>query len=74
MSLIIFETLTGVIKRLTFHSKETGYTVARFNGEKDLVTDVGSFANIQAGQTLKLEGFWRDHPQNHPRVNLSFFD
>jgi len=61
----MLETLTGVIERLTFHSEETGYTVARFQvpGERDLVTIVGSFANIQAGQTLKIQGFWRDHPK-----------
>jgi exodeoxyribonuclease V alpha subunit len=29
----------------------------------DLVTIVGSFANIQAGQTLQLQGQWREHPQ-----------
>jgi exodeoxyribonuclease V alpha subunit len=59
------ETLTGIIERLTFHSEETGYTVARFKvpGERDLITVVGSFANVQPGQTLKLHGFWRDHPK-----------
>ncbi len=24
---------------------------------------MGSFANIQAGQTLQLQGQWREHPQ-----------
>ncbi len=33
------------------------------SGHKDLVTIVGSFPNIQAGQTLKLFGFWREHPK-----------
>jgi exodeoxyribonuclease V alpha subunit len=65
MSLSYSETLTVVVERLTFHSDETGYTVARFKvpGERDLTTVVGSFANVQPGQTLKLEGFWRDHPK-----------
>ena len=57
--------LTGVIERITFHSEESGYTVARLNtgNVKQLVTVVGSFANIQAGQTLQLEGTWIEHPQ-----------
>jgi len=44
---------------LTYHSEESGYSVARLKapGHKDLITIVGSFANIQAGQTLKLVGF-----------------
>ncbi|MDZ4877385.1 MAG: ATP-dependent RecD-like DNA helicase [Chroococcidiopsis cubana SAG 39.79] len=59
------EYLTGVVERLTFHSEESGYTVARFktSQSRDLITIVGSFANIQAGQTLQLTGLWREHPQ-----------
>jgi exodeoxyribonuclease V alpha subunit len=59
------EQLQGVVERLTFHSQESGYTVARLKAPKehDLITIVGNFANIQAGQTLNLSGFWRDHPK-----------
>ncbi|MBE9044886.1 ATP-dependent RecD-like DNA helicase [Pleurocapsales cyanobacterium LEGE 10410] len=58
-------TLTGVIERITFHSEESGYTVARLNtgNVKQLITVVGSFANIQAGQTLQLQGTWTEHPK-----------
>ena len=58
-------TMTGVIERITFHSSESGYTVARLNtgNVKQLITVVGSFANIQAGQTLQLQGTWTEHPQ-----------
>lgn len=57
--------LLGVIERITFHSPESGYTVARLNtgNVKQLITVVGSFANIQAGQTLQLQGTWIEHPQ-----------
>ena len=53
--------LQGIVERLTFHSEETGYTVARLKAPKaqDLITVVGNFANIQAGQILSLEGTWR---------------
>jgi exodeoxyribonuclease V alpha subunit len=59
------EDLQGVVERLTFHSEESGYTIARLKTprERDLVTIVGNFANIQAGQTLRLSGFWREHPK-----------
>lgn len=42
--------LQGIIERLTFHSEETGYTVARLKVPKAqaLITVVGNFAN-QAG-------------------------
>lgn len=66
------ETITGVVERLTFYSEESGYTVARLtrSGIKDLTTIVGSFANIQPGQTLQLTGFWRDHPQYGPQFQV----
>ena len=59
------ETLQGVVERLTYHSEESGYTIARVKAPRtqELITIVGSFANIQAGQTLQLEGIWRDHPK-----------
>lgn len=60
-----FQQITGVVERITFNSEETGYTVARLQAPKhhDLVTIVGTFANIQAGQTLNLKGNWKEHPQ-----------
>lgn len=59
------ESLQGVVERLTYHSQESGYTVARLKAPRtsELVTIVGNFANIQAGQTLHLQGTWRDHPK-----------
>ncbi|OYE01695.1 SF1B family DNA helicase RecD2 [Nostoc sp. 'Peltigera membranacea cyanobiont' 232] len=67
------EIITGVIERLTFHSEESGYTVARLVRPRfrDLTTIVGSFANIQPGQTLQLTGFWRDHPQFGPQFQVT---
>lgn len=67
-----YETITGVVERLTFNSEESGYTVARLvrSGAKDLTTITGSFANIQPGQTLQLTGFWRDHPQYGPQFQV----
>ncbi len=59
------ESITGVVQRLTFHSEESGYTVARLQRPKvsELTTITGNFAGIQPGQTLQLNGFWREHPQ-----------
>ncbi|BAY30316.1 RecD/TraA family helicase [Nostoc carneum NIES-2107] len=67
-----YETITGVVERLTFYSEESGYTVARLvrPHAKDLTTITGSFANIQPGQTLQLTGFWREHPQYGPQFQV----
>ncbi len=59
------ESLSGVVERLTYHSPESGYTVARLKTPRvsELITIVGNFANIQAGQTLQLKGTWGEHPK-----------
>ncbi|GFE72078.1 hypothetical protein CFPU101_46880 [Chroococcus sp. FPU101] len=59
------ESLTGVVERITYHASESGYTVARLQSPRvqELMTVVGNFANIQAGQTLQLKGVWKNHPQ-----------
>jgi len=61
-----FETIQGVVERLTFHCPESGHSVAQLQlpGDQDLTTIVGSFPNIQPGQTLKLVGFWYEHRQH----------
>ena len=57
------EHLQGIVERITYHAKDSGYTVARLKapGERDLITILGRFPDIHAGQTLRLTGFWREH-------------
>lgn len=65
--------LQGVTERMTFHSEDTGYAIARLKVPKspDLITIVGNFANIQAVQTLALEGTWRSHPKYGDQFQVS---
>lgn len=57
------ERLQGIVERVTYHDETAGFTVARLAvpGNRDLVTIVGRFPAIAAGQTLRLSGYWRDH-------------
>ncbi len=59
------ESLQGIVERVTFHADESGYTIARLKvpSLRDLVTIVGRFPDIHAGQTLRLTGFYRTHPK-----------
>jgi len=59
------EYLQGIVERVTYHADDSGYTVARFKvpQERDLLTIVGSFPDIHAGQTLRLSGYYREHPK-----------
>jgi exodeoxyribonuclease V alpha subunit len=53
----------GIVERVTYHAEDSGYTVARLKapGHRDLVTIVGRFPDIHAGQSLRLVGYWREH-------------
>jgi exodeoxyribonuclease V alpha subunit len=59
------EHLQGIVERVTYHAEDSGYTVARLKaaGERDLITILGRFPDIHAGQTLRLMGSWREHPK-----------
>lgn len=67
------EQILGVVERLTFHSEESGYTVARIKvaSISEPIAIVGSFANIQPGQTLQLTGFWKSHPKYGDQFQVS---
>jgi exodeoxyribonuclease V alpha subunit len=59
-------TLEGVLERITFHSEQDGYTVARVQprGKSHLVTIVGKLLGVQVGESLELDGRWVDHPEH----------
>lgn len=56
--------ITGIIDRILFQNTETGFSVFMVHSKKnDPVTVTGSFANIQAGQEIQIEGSWIFHPK-----------
>jgi len=57
--------LNGQIERVTFHSEETGYTIARVKvyGQSDLVTIVGNLLAPSPGEVLHMKGQWISHPK-----------
>ncbi|MBN1642111.1 MAG: ATP-dependent RecD-like DNA helicase [Anaerolineae bacterium] len=59
------ETLRGVVERVTYANPENGYSVVRLavKGKLDLVTVVGSLADVNPGESLELEGTWSQHRQ-----------
>ena len=56
----IMPTLEGILERITYHSEQDGYTVARVQprGKDHLVTIVGKLLGMQVGESLELEGRW----------------
>ncbi|MBI1882254.1 MAG: ATP-dependent RecD-like DNA helicase, partial [Chloroflexi bacterium] len=58
-------TLTGAVERITYTNPETGFTIARFQADKQfgLITVVGTLAEVHPGARLKVEGRWKTHPK-----------
>ena len=54
----------GYIERITFHNPENGYTVARLKQPRksDLTTIVGNLPGIQAGESVRCLGAWKNNP------------
>jgi exodeoxyribonuclease V alpha subunit len=61
----VTEKLRGVVERVTYANAENGYSVLRLavKGKLDLVTVVGNLADVNAGESLELEGVWTRHRQ-----------
>lgn len=58
-------TLEAVLERITYANEETGYTIARVATARgsDLLTVVGSLLGAQPGESLRMQGLWKSHPQ-----------
>ena len=58
-------TLEAVLERITYANEETGYTIARVATARssDLLTVIGPLLGAQPGESLRLRGRWRSHPQ-----------
>ncbi|MDB5262261.1 MAG: exodeoxyribonuclease subunit alpha [Adhaeribacter sp.] len=59
------EKLSGIVKRVTFHSVETGYTVLKVNSfqkPNEELTVVVHQSKVFAGATMDFYGEWANHP------------
>jgi exodeoxyribonuclease V alpha subunit len=61
-------TLEATLERITYANEETGYTVARVSARasasgSELLTIVGNLLGAQPGESLRLQGRWKSHPQ-----------
>lgn len=54
-------TLTGYVEHIIFRNEENGYTVFNLNNEDGELTCVGSFAFINEGESLVLNGEYTSH-------------
>ena len=68
------EPLSGLVERITFHSAETGFCVLRVKvrGHRDLVTVLGSAADIHTGEYVQASGRWERHREHGMQFRALF--
>lgn len=52
------DTITGLVRQISFHNEETGWSVLRIETEDDLCTVVGSIPSIREGEHVRATGRW----------------
>ena len=67
--------LAGLVDRVTYHDQQSGYTVAKLfvEGQEELVTVVGHFNQLAAGEALRLEGRWTQHPTHGAQFKVAHY-
>jgi exodeoxyribonuclease V alpha subunit len=66
--------LSGAIERVTFHSEESGFCVLRVKvqGNRDLVTVVGSAASVTPGEYIEALGHWVNDREHGLQLKADF--
>lgn len=67
------ETISGIIKKITFHNDNNAYTVAVLSTKTEEITVVGTLPFITEGDSLDLEGEYTVHPTYGKQFKISSF-
>ncbi|MGA7875771.1 MAG: ATP-dependent RecD-like DNA helicase, partial [Desulfoferrobacter sp.] len=67
--------LQGQIERITYANEENGYTVAKVkvSGRRDLVCVVGNIMAPMAGEVIKMQGEWKNHPKFGEQFKIVYY-
>ena len=70
------QTIRGLVERITYHNPENGYTVAKLAvaGQPELVTVIGHFGSLTAGEAVKIMGSWGAHPKHGPQFKAHGYE
>ena len=68
------ERLCGTVEDIKFRNAQNGYTVLEIGCDDELVTAVGTFADISVGESVKLSGMWTFHPTFGRQFKVEAFE
>ena len=74
-----YESVEGVVERITFQNNENGYTVCVIayegaDGKTETLTLVGIMPYLSVGETVKALGQWGFHPTFGRQFNVEYFE
>ena len=69
-------TLEGSVERITFHSEENHFTIAKMKikGRRDLLTIVGHLYSLTPGEVLKVQGSFERHPKYGQQFRITHYE
>jgi exodeoxyribonuclease V alpha subunit len=69
-------TLEGSLEYITYHNKDTHYTVAKLTtaASQNPVTIIGYMAGVSPGETLKIRGKWETHPKYGSQFKVQSYE
>ncbi|OGP59591.1 MAG: recombinase RecD [Deltaproteobacteria bacterium RBG_13_49_15] len=67
--------LSGQIERITYTNEEDGFTIAKIKvtGAGRLVTVVGNLLAPTPGETIRMQGYWENHPKYGEQFRISTY-
>ena len=65
------EQITGMVDHIVFCNDDNGWTVLELDTNDAIVTVVGTFPQIQVGETLRVQGNWVNHPSFGPQFKAT---
>ena len=69
----LFE-INGVVENIIYRNDENGYTVLEISGDEALITANGVMPLVNAGESVKLFGVFRNHPTYGEQFAVSAFE
>ena len=63
--------ITGMVDHIVFCNEDNGWTVLELDTKDSIVTVVGTFPQVQVGETLRVQGSWVNHPSFGPQFKAT---
>ncbi len=68
------ETISGIVEEIIFYNEENGYCVAAIDSNGEYITVVGTMFCLSPGETITLQGTYKEHPVYGQQFAVSSFE